>query len=145
MRRRPRDRRSDAAHGASRTLRDWRSVYARSARIACKFVAASAAARASVCFYAFVGEQQLIGRQRLVEGFRAEKSDITLQALCDQPLAGRGVKAERLLAYVEQFLVPILKPGEVVVLNNLGSHKGKLARHDRVEQCPLSAHEIRRG
>ena len=28
-------------------------------------------------------------------------------------------------AYVEQFLVPTLKPGDAVILHNLGSHKGK--------------------
>ena len=27
-------------------------------------------------------------------------------------------------AYVEQVLVPILKPGDIVVMDNLGSHKG---------------------
>jgi transposase len=31
-------------------------------------------------------------------------------------------------AYVEQILVPTLKPGDIVVLDNLGSHKGKPAR-----------------
>lgn len=31
-------------------------------------------------------------------------------------------------AWVEQFLVPTLTPGDVVVLDNLGSHKGKQAR-----------------
>ena len=32
------------------------------------------------------------------------------------------------LAYVEQFLVPTLRPGDIVVLDNLGSHKGKDVR-----------------
>jgi transposase len=31
-------------------------------------------------------------------------------------------------AYVEQFLVPTLKPGDVVILDNLGSHKGRAVR-----------------
>jgi len=31
-------------------------------------------------------------------------------------------------AYVEQFLAPTLAPGDIVVLDNLGSHKGKPAR-----------------
>lgn len=31
-------------------------------------------------------------------------------------------------AWVEQFLVPTLKPGDVVVMDNLGSHKGKAVR-----------------
>ena len=38
------------------------------------------------------------------------------------------VNGERFAAYVEQFLVPTLKPGDVVVLDNLGSHKGKTVR-----------------
>ena len=40
----------------------------------------------------------------------------------------RPINGERFLAYVEQFLVPTLKPGDVVVLDNLGSHKGKAVR-----------------
>ncbi len=38
------------------------------------------------------------------------------------------INGERFLAYVEQFLVPTLKPGDVVILDNLGSHKGKAVR-----------------
>ena len=34
----------------------------------------------------------------------------------------------RFRAYVEQFLVPTLKPSDVVILDNLGSHKGKAVR-----------------
>jgi putative transposase len=43
--------------------------------------------------------------------------------LFDGPING-----ERFKAYVEQFLVPTLKPGDVVILDNLGSHKGKRVR-----------------
>jgi putative transposase len=43
--------------------------------------------------------------------------------LFDGPING-----ERFLAHVEQFLVPTLKPGDIVVLDNLGSHKGKTVR-----------------
>lgn len=32
------------------------------------------------------------------------------------------------LAWVEQFLVPALRPGDIVVLDNLGSHKGHRVR-----------------
>jgi transposase len=32
------------------------------------------------------------------------------------------------LAYVEQFLVPTLRPGDIVIIDNLGSHKGKAVR-----------------
>ena len=33
------------------------------------------------------------------------------------------------LAYVQTFLVPTLKPGDVVILDNLGSHRSKAVRH----------------
>src|SRR5882672_4274770 len=32
------------------------------------------------------------------------------------------------LAYVEQILVPTLSPGDIVIMDNLGSHKGKAVR-----------------
>jgi transposase len=54
----------------------------------------------------------------------ALRSDrIDAPCLFDGPING-----ERFRAYVEQFLVPTLKPGDVVVLDNLGSHKGKAVR-----------------
>ena len=43
--------------------------------------------------------------------------------LFDGPING-----ERFRAYVEQFLVPALKPDDIVVADNLGSHKGKAVR-----------------
>jgi len=48
---------------------------------------------------------------------------IDAPCLFDGPING-----ERFLAYVEQFLVPTLNPGDIVVLDNLGSHKGKAVR-----------------
>jgi transposase len=48
---------------------------------------------------------------------------IDAPCLFDGPING-----ERFLAYVEQFLVPTLKPGDIVILDNLGSHKGKAVR-----------------
>ena len=38
------------------------------------------------------------------------------------------INGERFHAYVEQFLVPTLKPVDLVILDNLGSHKGKAVR-----------------
>jgi transposase len=38
------------------------------------------------------------------------------------------INGENFLAYVEQMLVPTLKVGDVVVIDNLGSHKGKAVR-----------------
>jgi transposase len=48
---------------------------------------------------------------------------IDAPCLFDGPING-----ERFHAYVEQFLVPTLRPGDVVILDNLGSHKGKAVR-----------------
>ena len=48
----------------------------------------------------------------------------------DAPCVFNGpINGEKFRAYVEQFLVPTLRPGDVVVLDNLGSHKGRAVRH----------------
>jgi transposase len=39
------------------------------------------------------------------------------------------INGEVFQAYVEQVLVPELRPGDVVVMDNLGSHKGASVRH----------------
>ena len=38
------------------------------------------------------------------------------------------INGESFRTYVDQILVPTLKPGDVVILDNLGSHKGKAVR-----------------
>ena len=43
--------------------------------------------------------------------------------LIDGPING-----ERFLVYVEKVLMPTLKPGDIVVMDNLGSHKSKAVR-----------------
>ena len=43
--------------------------------------------------------------------------------LIDGPING-----ERFRLYVEQVLVPTLKPGDIVIMDNLGSHKSKAVR-----------------
>lgn len=48
---------------------------------------------------------------------------IEAPCLFDGPING-----ELFLAYVEQCLVPTLRPGDIVVLDNLGSHKSKAVR-----------------
>jgi transposase len=48
---------------------------------------------------------------------------IEAPCLFDGPING-----ERFLAYVEQFLVPTLKRDDIVILDNLGSHKEKAVR-----------------
>jgi transposase len=39
------------------------------------------------------------------------------------------INGDAFTAWVEQCLVPVLKPRDVVVVDNLGSHKGERARH----------------
>ena len=38
------------------------------------------------------------------------------------------VNGARFLAYVERFLLPTLKPGDIVVMDNLGSHRRRAVR-----------------
>jgi transposase len=38
------------------------------------------------------------------------------------------INGDCFLAYVEQILIPTLKPGDIVILDNLGSHKGAAVR-----------------
>jgi transposase len=46
-----------------------------------------------------------------------------LPCVIDGPINGMSFRA-----YVEQVLVPILAPGDIVVMDNLGSHKGRAIR-----------------
>ena len=48
---------------------------------------------------------------------------ITAPWLIDGPIDGQSF-----LQYVEEILVPTLKPGDIVIIDNLGSHKGKAIR-----------------
>ena len=48
---------------------------------------------------------------------------ITAPCVFDGPINGDSFRA-----YIEQILVPTLRPGDVVVLDNLGSHKGQAVR-----------------
>ena len=38
------------------------------------------------------------------------------------------INGQLFTAYVEQFLVPTLQPGDIVIMDNLGSHKGQAVR-----------------
>lgn len=65
------------------------------------------------------------GRWRTLTFIAALRHDrITAPIVFDQPING-----ETFTAYVEQALLPTLTPGDVVVLDNLGSHKGKAGAH----------------
>jgi transposase len=64
------------------------------------------------------------GRWRTLTFLAALRHDgIKAPCVIDGPING-----ESFLAYVEQLLVPILRPGDIVIFDNLGSHKGKAVR-----------------
>jgi transposase len=64
------------------------------------------------------------GRWKTMTFIAALRCDrIDAPCLFDGPING-----EAFLAYVRTFLVPTLSPGDVVVMDNLGSHRGKLVR-----------------
>jgi len=64
------------------------------------------------------------GRWRTLTFLAALRCDrIDAPCVIDGPING-----ESFLAYVEQVLVPALQPGDVVIIDNLGSHKGKAVR-----------------
>jgi transposase len=74
--------------------------------------------------------QRLIGRvpyarwttMTFLAGLRAQ--GIVAPCVIDGPING-----SIFLAWVTQFLVPTLRPGDIVVLDNMGSHKGQAVRH----------------
>ena len=64
------------------------------------------------------------GRWRTLTFLAALRSDrIDAPCVLDGPINGQSF-----LAYVEQFLVPTLKSGDIVIMDNLGSHKGQAVR-----------------
>jgi transposase len=64
------------------------------------------------------------GRWKTMTFIAALRSDrIDAPCLFDGPING-----EAFLAYVQTFLVPTLKEGDVVIMDNLGSHRGKAVR-----------------
>ncbi len=64
------------------------------------------------------------GRWRTLTFLAALRHDhLAAPCVIDGPING-----ESFLAYVEQVLVPTLGPGDVVIIDNLGSHKGKAVR-----------------
>jgi transposase len=65
------------------------------------------------------------GHWKTVTFIAALRGDrITAPLVLDGPING-----EAFLAYVEQVLAPTLKPGDVVVMDNLGSHKNRAIRN----------------
>ncbi len=63
-------------------------------------------------------------RCRTVTSLAALRHDrIAAACVIDGPIIGTSF-----CAYIEQFLVPTLSPGDIVVMDNLGSRKGKAVR-----------------
>jgi transposase len=64
------------------------------------------------------------GHWRTLTFLAALRSDrIDAPCVIDGPINGSSF-----LAYVEQFLIPTLKPGDIVIMDNLGSHKRQAIR-----------------
>jgi transposase len=64
------------------------------------------------------------GRWRTLTFLGALRCDrVDAPCVIDGPINGRSF-----LAYVEQILVPALKRDDIVIMDNLGSHKGKAVR-----------------
>jgi transposase len=64
------------------------------------------------------------GRWRTLTFLAALRCDgLIAPGVFDGPINGRSF-----LAWVEQILLPTLKPGDIVIMDNLGSHKGKAVR-----------------
>ena len=64
------------------------------------------------------------GRWKTLTFIAALRCDrIEAPCLLDGPINGQVF-----LAWVQTFLVPTLRPGDVVIMDNLGSHRGKLVR-----------------
>ena len=64
------------------------------------------------------------GRWRTMTFLAALRCDqLTAPCVFDGPINGQCFRA-----YIEQQLVPTLKPGDIVILDNLGSHKAKAIR-----------------
>ena len=64
------------------------------------------------------------GKWRTLTFLAALRSDrLTAPCVVDGPINGESFRA-----YVEQILAPILEQGDIVIMDNLGSHKGRAVR-----------------
>src|SRR5258706_9481871 len=65
-----------------------------------------------------------LGKWKTLTFLAALRHDrIDAPCVLDGPINGQSFTA-----YIEQFLVPTLSPGDVVIMDNLGSHKGAAVR-----------------
>jgi len=74
----------------------------------------------------FVHDQFACGRRFRILNVVDDVTRESLAAVPDTSISGKRVARELILfqTYVEQVLVPTLSPREIVVMDNLGSHKG---------------------
>jgi transposase len=64
------------------------------------------------------------GRWRTLTFLAALRADrIDAPCVIDGPINGHSF-----LVYIEQMLVPTLRPGDIIIIDNLGSHKGAAVR-----------------
>jgi transposase len=74
------------------------------------------------------------GRKLLAKAPQGRRRTLTFVAALrrdriDAPFVLNGpINGKSFLAYVEQLLVPTLAPGDIVIMDNLGSHKGPAVR-----------------
>ena len=75
------------------------------------------------------------GKWRTLTFLAALRCDgLTAPCVIDGPINGMSFRA-----YVEQVLVPILKPDDIVVMDNLGSHKGRAVAAPSAPPTPSSS------
>src|SRR5690554_261612 len=78
------------------------------------------------------------GRWKTLTFLAALRSSALLApCVIDGPINGALFRA-----YIEQFLVPNLSPGDIVVIDNLGSHRSRAVRH-AIVQAGQSSHSCR--
>ena len=75
------------------------------------------------------------GRWKTMTFLAALRHDrITAPWFIDEPING-----ETFQLYIEKVLVPTLRPGDIVIMDNLGSHKGKVSASPSVPPAPGSS------
>ncbi len=80
------------------------------------------------------------GKWRTLTFLAALRHDrIDAPCVIDGPISG-----QTFTAYVEQFLVPTLSPGDIVIMDNLGSHKGQAIRGAGAGAWLLSSRHLTR-
>jgi transposase len=76
------------------------------------------------------------GRWRTLTFLAALRCDrLTAPCVIDGPINGASFRA-----YVEQILLPLLAPGDIVVMDNLGSHKSRAIRAAKAKLFFLPAY-----